>query len=182
VSSFGQRSFAFRAMPSDSIFMNEICDICIGTLLYYRRFEIIEHNVDSIGHGKRKFDCLSPNNDISVHQYYVESADFDSLKNRFDRILQVSSIASKKYGCDSIIEYKVPDSLTYFNYHFILNEIQDSVQSEWYVIYDESVFDIYAIFGLLEELWDDKDSGSFLNIQRWTEYYERHWRYSLDRL
>ncbi len=175
-SSFSQSSFAFRAMPSDSQIVNEMaCDICIGALLFHRRFEVIEHTVDSFGFGERKFNCLSPNNGINVYQFYVESTDFDSLKNIFNRLCKVSSLAYFKYGCDSIIELKIPDRLTHSNYHFILNKIDDSMQSQWYVLYDESVYNIYSLFVLLGELWDDNESGAFLKIEEWTAYYK--WQY-----
>ena len=52
-SSFSQSSFGFREMASDSVLIaDDVCDICIGSILFNRRFEIIEHTVDSIGDGR----------------------------------------------------------------------------------------------------------------------------------
>ena len=142
--------------------------------------EFIEHKTDSVAIGKREFNCLSPNNGISVYQFYLDTVNYDLFQKRFNRICLVSYLESRKYGCDSIVEYDVPDSLTYSNGYFKLYKL-DSVQSKWLAIYNESVFNVYGIFSRLEELWDDKESPSYLTIHEWTKYYERRWRNSIDR-
>lgn len=173
-SSFSQSSFGFREMASDSVLIaDDVCDICIGSILFNRRFEIIEHTVDSIGDGKGEFNCLSPNNGISAYQFYVESSNYDSLRNIFNRIYQGSILMSQNYGCDSTLEFETSDSLTYSNYYFIIHEIEDSLQTIRFTLYDKSVKDVYLLFLTLEKLCDYKESVSYKEIQDWTSYFKR---------